>query len=126
MFDAEKIAEVLDLYRRLRSPFRVSSALRMDVKDVWNIIEENQDKLAARPNRYDGNGRPDLAVYAVARRKVTDDGWDNDSAEIRQAREDYEAGTHDLATARDGAWLILYAFPQKKVTPRPGYFKPSY
>lgn len=125
MLSSEQIDDVIEQYRRLKSPFRVAKLLDLDVQEVWTVIEENPDRLARLPTRFGGDGRPEMMPYIVARRKVTDPSWDNDSPEIKQARADFEAGTHQMATGRDGNWLLMYMVPQEVVTPRPDYFKPA-
>lgn len=124
MLSPDVTDEVIQAYKRLKSPFRVAKLLSLDVKQVWNVIEENPELIAAVPSRFGGDGRPELLPYLAARRKVSDFGWDNNSADILQARADYEAGTHNMVTGRDGNWLLMYMIPQKRVTPRPEYFRP--
>lgn len=119
------IDEVIQAYKRLKSPFRVAKLLSLDVQQVWDVIEENPELVTAVPCRFGGDGRPELFPYLAARRKVSDPGWDNKSAEIQQARADYEAGTHNMVTGRDGNWLLMYMVPQKRITPRPDYFWPA-
>ncbi len=70
---------------------------------------------------YDGYGRPELRDRLVARSLATEV-WDNTRPEVADAREKYEAGTHDMATGRDGPYLLLYLTPRAVVQPRPGYF----
>lgn len=124
MLSPKTIDDIIQAYRRLKSPFRVAKLLALDVQQVWDVIEENPELVAAVPSRFGGDGRPELFPYLAARRKVSDPSWDNDSAEILQARADYEAGTHDMLTGRDGNWLLMYMIPQQRVTPRPDYFRP--
>ncbi len=125
MLTPEKVDEIIDAFKRLKSPFRVAKLLTLDVQQVWDVIEDNPERLTALPSRFGGDGRPDLYPYLAARRKVTDPSWDNDSVEIRQARADFEAGTHNMATGRDGNWLLMYMIPQDRITPRPDYFRPA-
>lgn len=125
MLTPEIIDEVIDAYKRLKSPFRVSKLLNLDVQQVWDVIEDNPERLTAIASRFGGDGRPALYPYLAARRKVSDASWDNDSPEIQQARADYEAGTHTMVTGRDGNWLLMYLIPQDRVTPRPDYFRPA-
>lgn len=66
-----------------------------------------------------------MQQFAVARKKA-DQPWDNSVEAIDAARNAYEAGTHIMATGRDGDWLILYSIPQRRVTPRPGCFDPEF
>jgi hypothetical protein len=121
----ELIEEILFEYKRTRSPFRVSGLVGVDVQTVWAVIEANTDRLSPFAERHGGQGRPEMMKYRVGRRRATDRQWDNDDPYIAMARRLYEAGTHTLGTGRDGAWLLLYAIPQRKVTPRPGYFRPE-
>lgn len=125
MLSPEEVDDVIDQFRRLKSPFRVAKLLNIDVQEVWNVLEENPERLARVPTRFGGDGRPEIFAFLVARRKVTDTCWDNNSPEIRQARADFEAGTHNMVTGRDGSWLLMYMFPQEVVTPRRDYFKPA-
>lgn len=122
---AEVIEDVLLEYKRTRSPFRTANLTGLDASVVWAIIEEHSDKLSAYPERNGGYGRPELENFIVARRTVGSRAWDNTDPAIADARLSYEAGTHELATGRDGGWRILYAIPRKKVTPRPNYFRPE-
>lgn len=74
---------------------------------------------------YDGFGRPDIRENLVARNLATES-WDNSRPEVADARDKFEAGTHNLLTGRDGPYILLYAFPQPVVTPRPDYFSPTF
>lgn len=121
----EIIEDVLLEYKRTRSPFRTANLTGLDASVVWAIIEQHADKLSTYPERHGGYGRSDIEQYIVARRKVSSRSWDNTEPAIADARLSYERGTHDLATGRDGGWLILYAIPRKKVFPRVNYFKPE-
>lgn len=121
----EIIEDVLLEYKRTRSPFRTANLTGLEVSVVWGIIEEHTEKLSAYPERNGGFGRPELEQHIVVRRKVTTREWDNTDPAVAKARADYEAGTHEMATGRDGGWLILYSIPRKRVQPRPNYFKPE-
>ena len=121
----EVIDDVLHEYRRTRSPFRTATATGIDVKLVWQIVDQHSDKLSSFSERNGGLGRPEMQRYLVARRQVTARQWDNDLPEIAKARANYESGTIEMMTGRDGGWLILYAIPRKKTSPRQDYFKPE-
>lgn len=125
MLTPDQTDKIIDAYKRLKSPFRVAKLLTLDVQQVWDVIEENPERVAAVASRFGGDGRPELLPYLAARRKVSDPSWDNDSVEIQQARADFEAGTHNMVTGRDGNWLLMYMIPQERVTPRPDYFRPA-
>lgn len=125
MTETVNLDALFKVYRRLKSPFRVAKLFNLDVQTVWDLIEEHPERLTNTPLRHGGEGRPDIACYLVAKRRVADEGWDNDSPEIKQARADYEAGTHDMVTGRDGGWLLMYLIPRTKIKPRPHYFTPA-
>ncbi len=117
--------DILFHYKRTRSPFKVAKLVGLDTAVVWAVVDEHSDKLSAFPERNGGFGRPELTKYMVARRRVASNKWENDDAAIASARQAYEDGTHDMSTARDGGWLILYSMPLKRKNPRPSYFKPE-
>lgn len=118
------VREVLETYKSTRnSPFKTARLCGINVAQVFEIVDANQDKVAEATERFGGKGRPEMEPYLVARRKVTDREWDNSLPEIVQARADYEAGTHTMATGRDGSWLLLYSIPlRRRVEAQPGYF----
>jgi hypothetical protein len=119
----EQRAEIIAEYRRVRgSPFKVANNLVVPVSVVWVVVGEHPDALSARVERFGGDGRPNLRPFIIAKRKVSTP-WDNAEPAIAKARADYEAGTHDMVTHRDGAYEFLCSIPQKRVTPRPDYFK---
>jgi hypothetical protein len=124
LLTAEQKIEVIAEYRRVRSPYKVANNLGFDVKDVWNVIDENPDAAIQNQERFGGDGRPDLRPYFVAKARCADR-WDNDDPAIAAARAAYEAGTHDMQTHRDGAFKFLVLRKQKRVTPRPNYFRPE-
>lgn len=120
----EVIAEVLQEYSRTtKSPFRTAQNLGLPVTLVFEILEGHKDAVDIQQMRHNGLGRPELQPFTVARRRVGAGAWDNALPEIAKARADYEAGTHEMATGRDGSWLILYSIPRKRKQPRLGYFK---
>lgn len=115
--------EILDEYKRTKSPFKVAQMYSLDVKRVWEIIEANQDYLKSPPEKFGGKGPPELRDHIVARRRIRGPKWDNDEPAIALARDMYEQGRVELCSGRDGSWEILYAIPRKKIKPRPGYWK---
>ena len=125
MLTPEQQAEVLAEYRRVKSPFKVATNLGLNVADVWEIIDANPDAAVQSQERWNGEGRPDLRPYFVAQTKCSDR-WDNDDPGVALARERVCAGTHTMATHRDGAVKFLCSIPLKrKVRPNPDYFKPE-
>lgn len=119
-------ADILAKFKQTRSPFKTAHACGVDVSEVFAVIDAKSDQLTSAEERHGGLGRPEMQRYTVARRRASDREWDNGNTAIALARENYEAGTHIMATGRDGAWLILYSIPRKgRPDPQPGYFLPE-
>lgn len=117
--------EITDELRRVRAPAKVARNLGVDIRIVLQVVDDSGGFAnVSRAEVHGGYGRQELRQFFVARKRAYQP-WDNSTPEIAAAREAYEAGTHDMATGRDGAWLILYLFPRNTVTPRPGYFDPE-
>lgn len=117
--------EIIAELRKYRAPAKVARNLGIDVRIVLPIADElSGSPRILRQEQHGGYGKPELREHLVGRKKAWEV-WDNDEAQIAAARAAYEAGTHDMFTARDGDWLLLYSVPQQKVTPRPDYFKPE-
>ena len=120
----EIVEEVLNSYRRLRSPYKVARECGYEPRVVWSIIDQHADTVALPQERFGGEGRPEMHIYLVARMKPGASGWDNEDGSIALARQRYCDGTHDMATGRDGRWLLLYSIPLKKaISARPDFFK---
>lgn len=118
--------ETLRVFRQTRSPFKTSTKVGISVSEVLQIIDTQQDKLSERQERHGGCGREEMRPHLVARRRVSETSWDNGNPAIAAAREGYEAGTHIMATGRDGSWLLLYSVKRKgRPDPMPGYFLPE-
>lgn len=121
--------EVLRLYRQNTqrfSPFKVSKALGVSISEVLAVVENNRELLTQGTEVHGGMGRPDIQPFLVARKKGIGAQWDNNSPAIADARAQYEAGTHEMMTGRDGPWQLLYSFPREvPAAPRPGYFNPE-
>jgi hypothetical protein len=123
---AEVIEEILAIYKRTRSPFKIAQKAGVTVDDVFEVINSHEEKLTPIPERHGGFGRPELQDFTVARRLVSEREWDNSDEKILEARANYEIGTHIMTTGRDGAWLILYSIPRKgPADPLPDYFLPE-
>jgi hypothetical protein len=121
----EQEAAVLDEYRRTRSPFKVANNLNLNVAEVWEIIDANPDAAVRNPEHSGGEGRADLRQYFVASARCADR-WDNDEPGVKLARDRVCAGTHTMATHRDGSMKFLCSIPLKRsVKPNPDYFKPE-
>ena len=126
----DRVAEVLRVYHASsRSPFKTGRALNISTAEVFAVLDHAGEAATGRrgcvaEERHGGHGRPELAKYLVARRQASaSGGWDYDDPEIAAARENYEAGTHEMATGRDGSWLLLYSIPRRYRAPdREGFF----
>lgn len=123
--NTEIINEVLYEWVRLKhSPYKVANALGISASAVLEIIAEHGHRTSEIVERFNGQGRPEMLQYLVAQTRAGIP-WDNSDPKIEKARADYEAGTIEMATGRDGRFLLLYAFPRKSAKPRPNYFKPE-
>lgn len=120
----EVIAEVLGSYRRLRSPYKVARECGYEPRLVWEIVDGYADTLTISQERWGGQGSPEMLQYLAARLKLGSISWDNADPDVARARARFEAGTHTMATGRDGGWLLLYSIPLKKpIAARPDFFK---
>lgn len=77
---------------------------------AWVDTIHNRKFGAAVP----GKGRPELTPYIVGIRPRDRGIWDNENPKIAKARELYDKGLVEVATAVDGDNLILYAIPRHK------------
>ena len=116
--------DLMTQFRRTRSPFKAAKAVGITAAEAWSIIDKYKDDQFEE--RFEGRGRPEMERFAVASRRASDRGWDNESSAIADARAKFEAGTHIMATGRDGPWLILYLIPRRGPRdPKPKYFTPE-
>lgn len=117
--------EIREEYANHRSLFKTAKKLGLDISYVKLVVESMPEEV--KPDltacRWDGFGDPEKKQFLVARNPA-DRSWDNNRPEVSDAREAFEAGTHDMATGRDGPFLLLYMFPRAVRTPRPNYFNP--
>jgi len=119
--------EYLDLdireeYAKHSSIFRTARQLGVSLDRVSRVVGKTNFHVEKQPAKYGGRGRPELEKYIVAT-KHGNDGWDHAMPELRQARQRYEAGTHEMCQGRDGDTIIQYLIPRAVAQPRPGYFK---
>ena len=120
----EIVAEVLSSYRRLRSPYKVARECGYEPRLVWDIIDKHAETLSTSPERWGGQGNPEILPYLMARIKPGSLSWDNEDPSVALTRSRFEKGTHTMATGRDGGWLLLYSIPLKKpIGARPDFFK---
>lgn len=117
--------EILRDLRKTRAPARTAKNTGYPIRLVLQVQEEDNYPRPFREEQYGGLGRPEMQQYTVARKRAWEV-WDNTNEVIAEARANYEAGTHEMVTGRDGDWLILYMIPRKKREPnREGYFQPE-
>lgn len=125
MISPELRHEIILELRKVRAPSKVSRNLGIDIRMVLPIADELAGTpRVVREEQFGGYGRPELREFLVGRKRAHET-WDNTDPQIAIARTNYELGTYDMTTGRDGDWLLLYSIPQRKVTPRPDYFKPE-
>jgi hypothetical protein len=124
--DTDLVAEVLAEFRRVRgSPFKIANNLGLSVATVWAILDANPDAAVQTIERWDGEGRPDLREFFVAKARCADK-WDENDDGVQLARDRFCAGTHTMATHRDGSVKFLCSIPLKRrLPPQPDYFKPE-
>jgi len=125
MFDipSDIRSEIFRSLLRTRSPFRTAKDTGYNIRMVLQVHEEESGPKSSYEERHGGFGPQEKRQFSVARKKAWAS-WDNNLPEVARARQAYEEGTVELATGRDGDYTILYAFPRKHITPRPGYFNP--
>jgi hypothetical protein len=123
----EMEAEILsahDANPKRFSPFKVSRQVGTSVAEVLRVVNSRVEGRTA-PVLYNRD-RVELAPYIIASRRVSDGCWDNDSEAIRDARAQVSAGTHTMATHRNGEWQYLCLFPLRRpASPNPNCFKPG-
>lgn len=102
------------------SPFKVAKQVGATIGEVLAVV--NQHKAVEVV--HDGAlTRAELTPFIVASRRAGEGSWNNTEPGVAQARRDYEAGTHDMASYRDNGWLHLCSFPLSRPRrPRPGFF----
>ena len=70
-------------------------------------------------------GHPELRKYIIAYRHVFRD-WPKTSQEVlRDARQKFDAGTHEMCQGRDGDYIIQYLIPRLKPCKERGFFRAS-
>lgn len=95
-------------------PLLVKAALvRMD---LYN------DEKCQFTERHGGYGRPEIRDFLVARRRAHGEWLDKDQGAIEEARVKYDKGLSEIATGRDGSFILLYSIPRKKPVKRSPYF----
>ena len=102
------------------SPFKVAKQVGATVGEVIATVNRNRTSDQIEVSAV---VRAEREPYIGASRRASDPGSNTADGGVVRARQAFEAGTHDMATHRDGGWLHLCSFllarPRK---PRPGYF----
>lgn len=105
------------------TPSKVSKDAGISVGEVLSIINSKKAQQGHGREHSGGEGREDLRDFFVARRRANDPGWDNGDPDVAAARAAVCAGTHTMATHRDGPWLFLCSIPlDRPVARQPHYF----
>lgn len=115
--------DILEEYAKHGSLFRTARNLKVEVIYVKQIVDAQPSEVAPDLSecRWDGFGDPEKADFLVARMPATEV-WDNTIPEVAEARQRFEEGTHNMATGRDGPYILLYSFPRHTKRPQPNYF----
>jgi repressor of nif and glnA expression len=116
-----EILRALDANPKRFSAIRIAKSVGATMAEVKAVVNRYRAQVL---NETSGAiTRAELEVYITAARRVTEHGWNNADEGVIAARRAFEAGTHDMATYRDGPWLYLCSFPlSRRRPPRPGYF----
>jgi hypothetical protein len=114
--------DIREEFAKHKSIFRTCKQLDVSLDRVKRVIGTPNFHIERKTALYGGRGRPELEQY-IAATKHASEPWDNTSAELRQARSRYEAGSHEMCQGRDGDTILLYTIPRAVPEPRPGYFK---
>jgi len=91
--------------------FKVSRAYGVPVTLIRELLPYQAP--VSFKEKHGGLGRPSLQQYTVARTRAGYAWQMIDASAIRTARVNYDAGTHEMCTGRDGDWLILYCIPRR-------------
>jgi len=106
------------------SPSKTSRQVGCSTGEVIDIVRRNRHFVTDGNEHNSGAGREDLQPFIVASRRVSDRGWNNDDPAVASARASFCAGTHTMATHRDGPWLHLCLIPLRILAkPNLSYFK---
>ena len=91
---------------------RVADALGLDRPDLPTFTYTPRRRVPP-PGTGHRPGWPSPRFIVAIRH--CDGPWLNeDQKGISKARDDYEAGTHEMCTGRQGDWFILFSVPRKK------------
>lgn len=113
--------DIREEFAKHRSVFRTCRALKINVERVNRVVKQDDYRSDTRDSVYDGEGRPELRQYIVAKKSASGE-WDNNSSSIKEMRALFERGTHEMCQGRDGDTIIQYLIPRAVSQPRPGYF----
>lgn len=99
---------------------RVARRLALPYSIVLKIAGATQSSTAYSETN-GGYGPIHKRQFLVTRKKVTE-AWDNEEPKLKKVRKEYNEGLVELATGRDGDWILLYRFPRQKVVAERNYF----
>ena len=118
--------DIREEFAKHNSLFKTARKFDVAVEYVNSVVKTLKVEEAPDVSTctFEGFGDPEKKKYLVAR-SLAKETWDNTRPEVSDARAKYEAGTHEIATGRDGPWLLLYLLPRAIVKPRPNYFTPT-
>jgi hypothetical protein len=121
MFTAEQETRLMEALKAPKA--RYDKIARMFGTTEMAVRNFDIEVLGRWKRSQDGWGDPAIRKFAVARRHI-DGMWDDRSERIREARNTYDNGTHEMCSGRDGLYIILYSIPRKEpVLDRRPYFR---
>ncbi len=118
--DEEILNRIKVRLRYSRNYGKIARDMSLSVREVEAVDVEHNGRFNYTP---EGLGQPEMLRHMIARYDIREQSeWDNSDPKIIQAREDYDAGKIEMATGRDGFFMLLYAIPRKTPADRPLYF----
>lgn len=121
---SDKQKEELQVYLMRRKPYLwIAKRLKISAIAVRNFDIINNKRYVVSE---DGYGKDTLRPFIISRRYVDNDWPAMDDLVINKARDNYDAGTVEMVTARDGFYQILYSIPREIIAKnRKPYFTRS-
>lgn len=107
--------EIDQEYKKTGSVLRTAKKLGVG----FDVVKYRVEHLKAS-EKPDQEPHP-LDPYIVAKRRIFAS-WDNNSAKIKEARRNYDKGTHEMCTRRVGNLQFLLSIPRIKPVERRNYF----
>ena len=90
---------------------KVAAALGLPADAPVSAAPKTRARRQERPSDL---GNPNLRRHVISARNASFSTWPaQDQSKIQTARDNYEAGTHEMCQGRDRDWFVLYSIPRK-------------